>query len=65
MKQYTYTGPLSGVSLKGHDDIMLHPGAEVKMPEDHVYTKRLLKRGWLQEVPAKKSKSVKETSDAS
>lgn len=65
MKQYTYTGPLSGVSLKGHGDIMLHPGGMVEMPEEHAYTQRLIKRGWLREVPAKKSKSVKEASDAS
>jgi hypothetical protein len=38
MKEYTYSGPLSGVSLKGHGDIMLHPGGTVELPEDHEYT---------------------------
>jgi len=61
-----YSGPLSGVSLKGHGDIMLHPGAGVKLPEDHPYTRRLLKRGWLAELPAEsKPKTKKEVSDAS
>jgi hypothetical protein len=47
MKEYLYKGPLSGVSLKGVGDVMLHPGAVVNLPEDHDYTRRLIKRGWL------------------
>lgn len=51
-KLYVYNGPLSGVSLKGHGDTMLHPGTTVELPADHPYTNRLIKRGWLTEVPA-------------
>ncbi len=64
MKQYTYTGPLSGVSLKGHGDIMLHPGSVVELPEDHPYTSRLIKRGWLEEMPAEKKKAAKADKEA-
>lgn len=52
MKRYIYTGPLSGVSLKGHGDIMLIPGAAVTMPEEHGYTERLVRKWWLKEVDA-------------
>jgi len=45
--KYEYNGPLSGVSLKGHGDVMLAPGATVELPEGHLYTNRLIKRGWL------------------
>jgi hypothetical protein len=45
--KYDYNGPLSGVSLKGHGDVMLTPGATVELPEGHLYTNRLIKRGWL------------------
>lgn len=71
MKEYTYTGPLSGVSLKGFGDVMLHPGSVVQLPEGHSYTDRLIRKGWLEATdtpPAytrteKKTKEV--TADAS
>lgn len=50
MKRFVYTGPLSGVSLKKGGDVMLVPGAEVRLPEGHGYTERLIRKGWLKEV---------------
>jgi len=45
---------------------MLHPGATVELPEDHPYTRRLVKRGWLVELPpASKPKTKKELTDVS
>jgi hypothetical protein len=52
MKDYVYSGPLSGVSLKGHGDIMLIPGAAVRLPSDNAYTGRLIRKGWLAEASA-------------
>lgn len=61
MKEYVYSGPLSGVSLKGNGDIMLHPGSTVELPEDHEYTARLVKRGWLKatDTPPKHARTKK------
>lgn len=61
MKEYIYSGPLSGVSLKGHGDIMLHPGSKVELPEDHEYTARLVRKGWLvaTDTPPKVNRSKK------
>lgn len=61
MKEYTYSGPLSGVSLKGVGDIMLHPGGTVELPEDHEYTARLVRKGWLKatDTPPKINRSKK------
>lgn len=50
MKSYIYTGPLSGVSLTGHGDVMLIPGSTVQLPEGNGYTERLIRKGWLHEV---------------
>ncbi len=58
--KYKYDGPLSGVSLKGHDDVMLMPGMVVELPEGHLYTRRLIKRGWLKEV----AQQVEQSPDA-
>jgi hypothetical protein len=71
MKEYIYTGPLSGVSLKGHGDIMLHPGATVELPEDHDYTARLVRKGWITatdtppQITRTKKKTEEGVSDAS
>lgn len=55
MTEYIYTGPLSGVTLRGVGEIMLIPGAAVSLPADNDYTRRLIKRGWLTEnAPAPK-----------
>lgn len=51
--KYRYSGPTSGVTLqKSADDpdaqeVMLHTGAEVELPEEHEYTKTLLALGHL------------------
>ncbi len=51
--KYRYSGPTSGVTLqKGAEDksaqeVMLHTGAEVELPEEHEYTKTLLALGHL------------------
>ncbi len=50
MKSFIYTGPLSGVSLKDHGDVMLVPGGTVQLPEENYFTARLIRKGWLQEV---------------
>jgi hypothetical protein len=49
MKTYSYTGPLSGVSLKECGDVLLIPGSTVQLPADNGYTQRLIRKGWLQE----------------
>ena len=62
MRTYFYTGPLSGVSLKGHGDIMLVPGAVVQMPPDNPYTERLIRKGWLADVlPLAPAETVSDT----
>lgn len=56
-KTYIYAGPLSGISPKDGDDVMLIPGAEVRLLPGHWYTERLIRKGWLKEVEtAKKTK---------
>lgn len=48
--KYRYSGPTSGVTLqKGEEaqEVMLHTGAEVDLPEEHEYTKTLLALGHL------------------
>ena len=57
--KYRYSGPTSGVTLqKGEEaqEVMLHTGAEVDLPEEHEYTKTLLALGHLTPVkPAAKT----------
>ncbi|GEM_PF-1642260 len=60
MKTYIYSGPLSGVSLKEFGDVMLVPGAAVQLPDGHGYTERLIRKGWLEEVPAEPVAAVQE-----
>ena len=48
--KYRYSGPTSGVTLKKGEEaqeVMLHTGAEVELPEEHEYTKTLLALGHL------------------
>lgn len=51
--KYRYSGPTSGATLRNDEDetkyqeIMLHTGAEVDLPEGHEYTKTLLALGHL------------------
>ena len=57
--KYRYSGPTSGVTLqKGADDnsaqeVMLHTGTEVELPEEHEYTKTLLALQYLTPVSDK------------
>ena len=57
--KYRYSGPTSGVTLKKGEEaqeVMLHTGAEVELPEEHEYTKTLLALGHLTPVkPAAKT----------
>jgi hypothetical protein len=62
-KNYIYTGPLSGVSLIGYGDVMLIPGAEVTLPDDHGYTARLKRKGWLTEIASAPAKPIKQKTD--
>lgn len=63
--KYRYSGPTSGVTLqKGADDpaaqeVMLHTGAEVELPEEHEYTKTLLALGHLTPVSAQARPATK------
>ena len=51
IKTYIYSGPVSGVTL-GEQEIMLHPGCTVDLPDDSEYTVILLLRGHLTEAAA-------------
>lgn len=56
--KYRYSGPTSGVTLqKGEEaqEVMLHTGGEVDLPEEHEYTKTLLALGHLTPVTAKQA----------
>ena len=57
--KYRYSGPTSGVTLqKGEEaqEVMLHTGTEVELPEEHEYTNTLLALGHLTPVkPATKT----------
>ena len=41
---FTYHGPPSGVTLGNGEEILLHTGATVHLPEEHEYTRTLLAR---------------------
>lgn len=63
MTPYTYSGPLSGVTLAGGQEVLLLPGATVHLPADHDYTRTLLARQHLAPVmpapkPARAPKAV-------
>ncbi|MDR1311105.1 MAG: hypothetical protein LBK01_04415 [Burkholderiaceae bacterium] len=54
MKRFIYTGPTSGVTLlvNGKEqEIILHAGKEVTLPDTHEYVKTLTALGYLQEIP--------------
>ena len=60
---FTYHGPPSGVTLGNGEEILLHTGATVHLPEEHEYTRTLLARKHLAPVmpapkPAKAHKGV-------
>lgn len=41
-KTYLYSGPLSGVTLDNGEEVMLHPGKEVTLPEENPYVQSLV-----------------------
>ena len=60
--KYRYSGPTSGVTLqKGEEaqEVMLHTGAEVELPEEHEYTKTLLALGHLTPLSAQARPATK------
>ncbi len=61
--KYRYSGPLSGVTLDNGSEVMLHPGAEVDLPEGHEHTKTLQALGHLTPVLQPKSTKGKGTND--
>ena len=61
--KYRYSGPLSGVTLDNGDEVMLHPGADVDLPEGHDYTKTLQALGHLTPLPQPKTTKAKGETD--
>ncbi len=60
--KYQYSGPTSGVTLQDGDDVqevMLHTGAEVELPEAHEYTATLLAMGYLKPASTKPVKPAR------
>ena len=48
---FIYHGPPSGVTLSDGEEILLHTGATVRLPEDHEYTRTLHARKLLTPAP--------------
>lgn len=59
--KFRYSGPLSGVTLADGQEVMLHPDAEVDLPEDNDYVRTLQALDHLAPVPpaAKPGKTTK------
>lgn len=51
MKKYRYSGPASGVTLSDGTEILLWPGKNVSLPEEHDYVKVLVALKHLTPVP--------------
>lgn len=51
-KTYTYSGPMSGVTLDDGREVLLHPNSIVKLPSGNEYVKTLAALGYLTEAPA-------------
>lgn len=49
---YTYSGPMSGVTLDNGREVLLYPNSTVELPEDNEYVKTLAALGYLAEAPA-------------
>ncbi|MEC5207391.1 hypothetical protein QF022_002347 [Vogesella perlucida] len=63
--KYQYSGPMSGVTLADGQEVMLCPGGEVELPEEHDYTQTLLALGHLTPVAQPKQSKAKESANAS
>ena len=64
--KFKYTGPFSGVTLVidgTEQEVMLHPGKEVDLPENHEYTKTLVALKHLHKVPTSKAKEASTKGD--
>lgn len=51
--KYRYSGPTSGVTLQIGEvaqEVILHAGTEVELPESHEYTQTLIALGYLSPV---------------
>ena len=51
MKEYRYSGPASGVTLSDGTEILLWPGKNVSLPENHEYVTVLVALKHLTPVP--------------
>ncbi|EIL8914912.1 TPA: hypothetical protein QFU55_001995 [Citrobacter freundii] len=51
MKEYRYSGPASGVTLSDGTEILLWPGKNVSLPEEHDYVTVLVALKHLTPVP--------------
>lgn len=57
IKRFSYSGPISGMTLPGGKHVVLHPGAELELDADLAFVKSLVTRKHLTEVAsAPKSK---------
>ena len=61
LTSFTYSGPLSGVTLDNGQEVLLMPGAEVRLPPDHEYTRTLIARKHLAPVPEAKKATTGKT----
>mgnify|MGYP000223349912 CR=1 FL=1 len=64
--RFTYSGPISGATLRHQGErreVMFHPGRTYELPADHPYVQRLVARGFLTKVsgPAKTRASTAST----
>ncbi|ERJ39086.1 MULTISPECIES: hypothetical protein [Burkholderia] len=60
--KYQYSGPTSGVTLQDGEnvqEVMLHTGAEVELPEGNEYTATLLAMGYLTPAAAPSTKPAR------
>ena len=46
MKTYRYSGPASGVTLSDGTEILLWPGKNVSLPEEHAEPEQCSAAGW-------------------
>lgn len=57
-KKYRYSGPASGVTLSDGTEILLWPGKNVTLPEEHDYVKVLVALKHLTPVPEETSPAI-------
>ena len=52
MTRYLYRGPMSGATLRGGREVLLHDGKPVDLPADNSWVRDLVVRGHLVEIKA-------------